>query len=89
MAIKKLLIVMAVTKLMPLSISSFARILKKAGAERVSDEAAIELRDAVQEIANELARDAATLCRHANRRTVMKHDVEFVFRKRHQEHGHA
>jgi DNA-binding protein len=66
---------------MPLSISSFYKILKKAGASRVSDEAAIELRDAVQEIANEKAREAATLCRHANRRTVMKQDIEFVFKK--------
>ena len=74
---------------MPLSVSSFYRILKKSGASRVSDEAAIELRDDVQEIANELAREASSLCRHANRRTVMKHDVEFVFRKRHEKHRHG
>ena len=73
---------------MVLSISSFYRILKKTGIDRVSDEAAIEMRDSVEELAKELAAECVNIARHAERRTVMKSDVEFVFRKRHERHGH-
>ena len=73
---------------MALSISAFYRILKKTGIDRVSDEAAIEMRDSVEELAKELAAECVNIARHAERRTVMKSDVEFVFRKRHERHEH-
>lgn len=66
---------------MGLSISAFHRILKKTGAERVSDDAAEELRDTMQQIASDLAKDVVTAAKHAGRKTVLKEDIEFVMRE--------
>ena len=46
------------------------RIIKKSGAERVSDEAAEELRRVVEEIASQVAKQAIELSVHAGRHTV-------------------
>ncbi|MFP4229740.1 MAG: histone family protein [Candidatus Nanohaloarchaea archaeon] len=54
------------------------RIIRAAGAERVSDGAVEELRDAVEELGDELARDAADMADHAGRNTVKKEDVEMA-----------
>jgi histone H3/H4 len=52
------------------------RIIRKAGAERVSEDAVEELRRAVEEVGEEVAQDAINLADHANRNTVKKEDVE-------------
>jgi len=54
------------------------RIIRKAGAERVSEDAVEELRIAVQEAGDEIAQDAINLAEHANRNTVKKEDVEMA-----------
>lgn len=54
------------------------RIIRKAGAERVSEDAVEELRRAVEEIGDEIAQDASDLANHANRNTVKKEDVEMA-----------
>jgi len=54
------------------------RIIRKAGAERVSEDAVEELRRAVQEAEDEIAQDAIDLAKHANRNTVKKEDVEMA-----------
>jgi len=54
------------------------RIIRKAGAERVSEDAVEELRRAVQEAGDEIAQDAIDLAKHANRNTVKKEDVEMA-----------
>ncbi|AOV95264.1 histone [Nanohaloarchaea archaeon SG9] len=54
------------------------RIIRKAGAERVSEDAVEELRIAVQEAGDEIAQDAIDLAEHANRNTVKKEDVEMA-----------
>jgi histone H3/H4 len=51
------------------------RLAKKAGAERVSKEALIELRNILLEIANKIAKDAIEMCAHAKRVTVKKEDI--------------
>lgn len=66
---------------MALPLYPFERIAKKAGARRVSKEAAEELRDIVEEYGLEMAEKAVKITKHANRRTVMKQDVLFVARK--------
>ncbi|MBI4018546.1 MAG: histone family protein [Candidatus Aenigmarchaeota archaeon] len=66
---------------MTLPLYPFERIAKKAGARRVSREAAEELRDAVEEFGMDIAEKAVKISKHANRRTVMKGDVLFVARK--------
>jgi len=51
------------------------RILKKSGAQRVSDESAIELRRVVEEIAEAIAKNAVEDANHAGRKTVKAEDV--------------
>lgn len=57
------------------------RIIKKAGAERVSEEAAEELRRALEEIGEKIAREAIDYARHAGRKTVKVEDVRIAARK--------
>ncbi|MFB6114755.1 MAG: histone family protein [Candidatus Nanohalobium sp.] len=54
------------------------RIIRNAGAERVSEDAVEELRRAVEEAGDEIASDAVDLADHANRNTVKKEDVEMA-----------
>ena len=54
------------------------RILKKSGAERVSDESAIELRRVVEEIAEAIAKNAVDMSSHAGRKTVKAEDVKLA-----------
>jgi len=56
------------------------RILKKAGASRVSDESAEELRRVVEEIADSIANSAVDMTSHANRKTVKGDDVRLAAR---------
>lgn len=59
-------------------LSAMYRILKKAGAERVSDESADELRRVIEEIANSIAKNAVDLSSHAGRKTVKGEDVKLA-----------
>ena len=61
-----------------LGLSAMYRILKKAGAERVSDESADELRRVIEEIANSIAKNAVDLSSHADRKTVKGEDVKLA-----------
>ncbi|MDH3696102.1 MAG: NFYB/HAP3 family transcription factor subunit [Nitrosopumilus sp.] len=61
-----------------LGLSAMYRILKKAGAERVSDESADELRRVIEEIAEGIARSAVDMASHASRKTVKGEDVKLA-----------
>jgi len=61
-----------------LGLSAMYRILKKSGAERVSDESADELRRITEDIATEIAKDAVKLAKHAGRKTVKSEDVKLA-----------
>ena len=50
-------------------------ILKKAGAERVSDAAAKALAEVLMEVGSEVAVEAVKLCKHAGRKTIKKEDI--------------
>ena len=59
-----------------LGLSAMYRILKKSGAERVSDESAIELRRVIEEIAETIAKNATDMSKHAGRKTVKADDIK-------------
>jgi histone H3/H4 len=61
-----------------LGLSAMYRILKKSGAERVSDESAIELRRVVEEIAEAIAKNATDMSKHAGRKTIKAEDVKLA-----------
>ena len=54
------------------------KILKEAGAKRVSDLAALELKEIVNKFAYDLAKKAVKLASHAKRETVKREDVELA-----------
>jgi len=61
-----------------LGLSAMYRILKKSGAERVSDESADELRRIIEDIASEIAKNAVDMAKHAKRKTVKAEDVKLA-----------
>ena len=61
-----------------LGLSAMYRILKKAGAERVSDESADELRSILEDVATTIAQSAVEMSSHAGRKTVKAEDVKLA-----------
>ena len=61
-----------------LGMSAMYRILKKAGAERVSDESADELRRIIEDVAGDIAKSAVDMAAHAGRKTVKGEDVKLA-----------
>ena len=61
-----------------LGVSAMYRILKKAGAERVSDESTEELRRVLEDIGTEIARNAVDMSKHAGRKTVKAEDIKLA-----------
>jgi DNA-binding protein len=59
-------------------LSVMYRILKKSGAERVSDESADELRRILEEIGVAIAKSAVDMSVHAGRKTVKAEDVRLA-----------
>ena len=62
-------------------VASMHRVLKKAGAERVSVEAAEELRKALESIVSIIAKDALDFTKHAGRKTVKSNDVQIAVKR--------
>ena len=60
---------------MELTLQPLRKLIKKAGAKRVSDRAASELGKELEERTKTLLLEAKRLSEHAGRRTVMKRDV--------------
>ncbi len=63
-------------RLLPLA--AMEKILKKTGAERVSDNAKAALKDVVEEKAEEIASQAVRLAMHAGRKTVKAGDIKLA-----------
>ena len=61
-----------------LGLSAMYRILKKSGAQRVSDESASELRRVIEEIAETIAKNATDMSKHAGRKTIKAEDVKLA-----------
>lgn len=63
---------------MSLPHASIERIAKNAGVERLSADAVSEMDKILDEIGEQLARDAAVAAKHAGRNTIMTEDIIFV-----------
>ncbi len=59
-----------------LPLAPVKRIIKQAGAARVSEDAVEELRDELEGYASDRARDAKQMAEHAGRKTVQADDVK-------------
>ncbi|MGB9709000.1 MAG: histone family protein [Infirmifilum sp.] len=57
------------------------RILHRQGAERVSEDAVILLRNFLEKIAQEIAREAVDASKHAERKTVSEEDIKFAINR--------
>ncbi len=63
-----------------LPIAPFEKILKDAGAKRVSKPAAKEFALLVEEISDRIAADATKFAKHAGRKTILAEDVKLAKR---------
>ena len=70
---------MASQRLLPLA--AMEKLLKNSGAERVSDKAKAALKNALEEVAMEIASKAVTLANHAGRKTVKAGDIKLASKK--------
>ncbi len=63
-----------------LPLAPLDKIMRKAGAVRVSENARLVLRDVVENYAEKLSRRAADFAKHAGRKTVLEEDVKLAVR---------
>ncbi len=63
-----------------LPLAAMEKILKKAGAERVSDRAKVAFKDVLEEYAAGVAERAVRFANHAGRKTVKAGDVKLALR---------
>jgi len=61
-----------------LPLKAIERLLRKAGAKRVSKGASVEFAKYLEEFAGEIASEAAELAKHSGRQTVTEQDVLMV-----------
>lgn len=61
-----------------LPIAALDRLIRKAGAERVSEDAAEELGKILSEVAIDISKQAIELARHAKRKTVTSEDIKLA-----------
>lgn len=59
-------------------LAAMERLLKKAGAERVSEDAKEALRDTLEEYALKIGQDANKFSVHAGRKTVKSEDIKLA-----------
>ncbi len=61
-----------------LPLAPVERVIRKAGAERVSESAGVELAKVLEEYGIEVSREAINMAKHAGRRTVKDEDIRLA-----------
>jgi len=61
-----------------LPLATVERLIRKAGAERVSDDAAPALASILEDYASLICSRAVKLCKHAGRKTVTSDDIKLA-----------
>ena len=64
-----------------IKVSPMHKLMKRAGAERVSKESATALGKAIDEIAMKIAKEAIDFAHHAGRKTVKAKDIDIALEK--------
>ncbi len=64
-----------------LPIAPVDRVIRKAGADRVSGEAARELAEILEDVGTEVSTQALRLARHAGRKTITAEDIRLSSRQ--------
>jgi len=64
-----------------IKVAPMHKLIKRAGAPRVSEESALALGRALEEIGLKVAREAIDFARHAGRKTVKARDIEIAAKK--------
>jgi histone H3/H4 len=64
-----------------LQLAPMHRIIKKAGAKRVSEDGAEELRKVLERVGIKISREAIDFAVHAGRKTVKSEDIEIATKK--------
>lgn len=64
-----------------LALAPVDRIIRKAGAKRVAQDATEAMADALEEIAVRISERAVKLAKHAGRKTVKKSDIKLAKRE--------
>ncbi len=70
-----------VMKMAELPIAPVTRLMRNAGAERVSEDASKALVEVIEEYGEKVAMNAVSLAEHAGRKTVKKEDITEAIRK--------
>lgn len=61
-----------------LPLAPVERVIRKAGAERVSEDAGVELAKVLEDYGIEISREAIILAKHAKRTTVKEEDIRLA-----------
>jgi histone H3/H4 len=64
-----------------IAVAPMHRLCKKAGADRVSEAAAKELAEALQNIGIKISKNALDFAMHAGRKTIKAEDIEIASKK--------
>jgi histone H3/H4 len=61
-----------------LPLAAIERVARKAGIERISADAIMELDKTIEELGQDLALEAAQAARHAKRKTILREDIRLI-----------